>query len=559
MSLEIPIRAELNGLQSDLSKAVSVVSDAGEKFAQAADKASKRAAGGVDAILASGNSLKQQYRQLAREAVDLADKYGAMDSRAIKAAQAAGEIKDKIEDTNVVINAFKADSKFTVVAGAMQQAAGAASIVTGAMGLLGVKSEETQAMLLKVQSALALTQGLAQLKEMGAAFTALNAVLQTSVIPSLMTTQGLMIATGIGAVIAGVVALTMAASAYNDEIDKSIEKEKQLAENRKLDNEAYLKAVQNGLHTQELAAKAIQNKTDRELALIEISKQKAIQSEKEKFEASAKTYMDKFRLDTNIKNIEIATQNQITEFHKTEQDKRAKKNEETAKKAKELAEKQVAQQQKYNAIMNKAGEQYTDAMVALKQKEVDEALAANEKDLVTDAPEPIQVPVKVVMDKAAANEAFANLQTAIQKFKDFAIGAFTQLGMQAAYSLGQALTSEQSWGEQMKSLLANLMSTTAQALIALGAALAPVNPVLGGVIIGGAIALQIAAGALAGSAGGGGGASPAMATPTFDSGGMGGGNFGGGNGGGFGNFNMRTEGKDLVLAIQRQGQYNRRG
>jgi hypothetical protein len=561
MSLEIPIRAELNGLQGDLSKAVSVVSDASEKFAQAADKASKRAAGGVDAILASGNSLKQQYRALSREAVDLADKYGAMDARAIKAAQAAGEIKDKIEDTNVVINAFKADSKFTVVAGALQQAAGAASIVTGAMGLLGVKSEEAQQTMLKVQSALALTQGLASLKEMGASFTALSAVIQTSVIPSLMTLNGALMATGIGVVVAGVVALTMAASSYNDEIQKTIEKEKELAETRKLDREAFVKAGSEILKDVAIYNKTIKDKTQREIANIKLTRDQAIQAEKERFENSNKTWADENRLTTNINNIKKAYEVQLTEFKNQENEKRLNKLKEAKDKAEKLADEERKTLFKYRRMYWDSIEKYEDKVAVERQKNIDKELdsySTMADELNMALPEGIIMPINLVLQKASVLAAKENLVKATEDFKNTVVNAFINMGMQAAYALGQALTSSADFGDSLKTMLAQLMSTIAGALIILGGAIFAVDPVRGTAMIAGAIALQIAAGALAGSAGGGGGGSTPAMSPTA-SGGNGFGGGGIGSNANFNNFNMRTEGKDLILAVQRQGNYNRRG
>jgi hypothetical protein len=149
----------------------------------------------------------------------MAEKYGIMSRQAIASASRAGELKDKIGDINTVITAFSADSKFTVVAGAMQSAAGAATIVTGAMGLLGTESKATQEMLLKVQSALALTQGLAQIKEMGASFTALRAVIVGQVIPSILAINTATMV-GIGAVIVAIGAITLAVYKYNEALDE---------------------------------------------------------------------------------------------------------------------------------------------------------------------------------------------------------------------------------------------------------------------------------------------------------------------------------------------------
>lgn len=540
--MEIPIRADITNLKGDLSKAVSVVSDASNQFAQAADKASARAKDGVDAILASGNSLKQQYRALSREAIDLADKYGAMDDRAIKAAQAAGEVKDKIEDTNAVINAFKADSKFTVVAGALQQAAGAASIVTGAMGLMGVKSDEAQQMILKVQSALALTQGLAALKEMEASFVALSAVMKTSVIPSLMTMNGLLLASGIGLVVAGIAALAIAVSQYNEEIEKTIQKEKELAESRKLDAKLMSDAASNQLKDRAIYIKTIAQGYERERQEILLTRDSSIQAEKDRFNESRKTYMDKARLITNTANIEKATQLEL-----------------------------IALQEKYNKGFQPVTKELQLANVQLRSA----AKGFNDmvtKDVGAGLTNAVTRAINAVPKKAFLTIEFGgvlkmqtkNFFNELDALKEQIVSGFANIGASAGNALGQALVTGENLGEGIKQQLASLMQQTGAAMIAMGIAYKTtgIGFAYGAVLVGAGLALTIAAGALSASArssagGGGAGGTNTMQSPTFNPNvGFGGDGVGGNN---FDRFSMRTEGRDLILALQRQGSYNRRG
>ena len=89
---------------------------------------------------------------------------------------AAGELKDKLDDTNEAIKAIN-PNKFQAVASFAGAAAGGVSAVTGAMGLLGVESENVQKAMMRVQSAMAFSQGLAQLSEMPKAFNAIKTAL----------------------------------------------------------------------------------------------------------------------------------------------------------------------------------------------------------------------------------------------------------------------------------------------------------------------------------------------------------------------------------------------
>lgn len=216
--LALGVGLNLDPLKDDITAAAAAAKAGMGNIAQSVVDGGQKAGAATKDLGDKVQSMRAQLRQATQDTQQMAEKYGVMSAQAIASASRAGELKDKIGDINTVITAFSADSKFTVVAGALQQAAGAASIVTGAMGLMGVKSEETAAMLLKVQSALALTQGLAQLKEMGAAFTALQAVIVGQVIPSIMAMgTATIVATG-GLIL--VIGLAVAAIvSYNNTLD----------------------------------------------------------------------------------------------------------------------------------------------------------------------------------------------------------------------------------------------------------------------------------------------------------------------------------------------------
>lgn len=220
--LAIGVGLNLDPLNNDIQQAASTAKSGMDTIGSAIVGSSSKSGTATKDLGDKVQSLRTQLRQATQDTQQMAEKFGVMSQQAIASASRAGELKDKIGDINTVITAFSADSKFTVVAGALQQAAGAASIVTGAMGLLGTESKATQEMLLKVQSALALTQGLAQLKEMGAAFTALQAVIVGQVIPSI-TAMGISMnmALGIfGLAAIGITALVVNYNSVSDATEK---------------------------------------------------------------------------------------------------------------------------------------------------------------------------------------------------------------------------------------------------------------------------------------------------------------------------------------------------
>ena len=82
------------------------------------------------------------------------------------AASRAGEIKMAMRDVGDAISDADPEKSFGKFVRGAQAAANGFQIVTAAQGLFGTESKKTQEALLKVQSAMALTEGLSQFKEM---------------------------------------------------------------------------------------------------------------------------------------------------------------------------------------------------------------------------------------------------------------------------------------------------------------------------------------------------------------------------------------------------------
>ena len=110
-------------------------------------------------------SLKSQLKEAQAEVTALSDKFGATSKEAIEAAKRAGELKDRIGDAKALTDAFNPDAKFKALTASLSGVAGGFAAVQGAMGLLGAESEDAQKMLLKVQSAMAISQGLQSVGE----------------------------------------------------------------------------------------------------------------------------------------------------------------------------------------------------------------------------------------------------------------------------------------------------------------------------------------------------------------------------------------------------------
>ena len=122
-------------------------------------------------------SLKKQLKEAQREVEALAAKFGATSEAAVNAAKKAAALKDEIGDAKALTDAFNPDAKFNALSGALSGVAGGFSAVQGAMGLIGVDSKKVEETLLKVQSAMAFSQGLNSLMGAKDAFVNLSAVI----------------------------------------------------------------------------------------------------------------------------------------------------------------------------------------------------------------------------------------------------------------------------------------------------------------------------------------------------------------------------------------------
>jgi hypothetical protein len=123
-------------------------------------------------------SLRSELRKAQAEVAAMSDKFGATSKEAIEAAKRAADLKDRIGDAKGLTDSFNPDAKFKALTSSLSGAAGGLSAVTGAMGLLGTQSEDVEAAILKVQSAMAISQGIQAVGESIDSFKQLGAVIK---------------------------------------------------------------------------------------------------------------------------------------------------------------------------------------------------------------------------------------------------------------------------------------------------------------------------------------------------------------------------------------------
>jgi hypothetical protein len=161
-------------------------------------------------------SLRSQLRAAQADVATLSEKFGVTSKEAINAAKRAGELKDKIADAKSLTDAFNPDAKFKALSGALAGVAGGFAAVQGGMALFGEESKDVEKTLLKVQSAMALAQGLDTVKESVDKFKELGAVVKSYTIVQRISTavqaafNAVMAANPIGAVVVAVTALIAA-------------------------------------------------------------------------------------------------------------------------------------------------------------------------------------------------------------------------------------------------------------------------------------------------------------------------------------------------------------
>jgi hypothetical protein len=130
----------------------------------------------------NSKSLKSQYKEAVAELQKVSAQYGETSKQAINAAKAAAQLKDQIAFSKDLVSSFNPDAKFDAVTKSIGGALNGFQAYEGAMGLIGVQNEELQKTMLKVQSAMALSQGIQGIGEAKDSFVALGTVIKSTTI-----------------------------------------------------------------------------------------------------------------------------------------------------------------------------------------------------------------------------------------------------------------------------------------------------------------------------------------------------------------------------------------
>jgi hypothetical protein len=113
-------------------------------------------------------------------------------------------LRDRIQEARETSDLFDPGKKFQALSNTLSTVAGGFSAVQGAIGLFGAESKEVEKQLLKVQSALALSQGFSVIADGAKDFQRLGTIIKTQVVTAFSTLRGALLATGIGALTIGI-------------------------------------------------------------------------------------------------------------------------------------------------------------------------------------------------------------------------------------------------------------------------------------------------------------------------------------------------------------------
>ena len=223
------------------------VKDNSEEAAKAFEKLSKA----IDKTEKSANDLDATFEEVYGDLKPLTARMGEAEDRlyemSLAGQQATQEYKDLLGavgnykrvqmQTDLVVDAA-AQTLDQKLGGALQGATSAFAGVQGVMGLMGSESEELEKALLKVQSAMALAEGVRGVREALPAFSGLVTMIKGPLIKAFTTLKGAIITTGIGALVVALALVADSMGLFSDGTEDAAEAQAKLDADLKRTNDS---------------------------------------------------------------------------------------------------------------------------------------------------------------------------------------------------------------------------------------------------------------------------------------------------------------------------------
>jgi hypothetical protein len=283
-SLNIVIGADIEKLREGFNKAIAIVQKSSNQMSAEVAKSAKSMEERLAAIATRNPTMGsvRQLTQLAMEARALGPEFAQVANEIIKQA---GRMKDAIADTRGEVTYFASDTRrLDAVLGGIQGVAGAFGVAQGAAAVFGGENKELQATMVKLQGVMALVTGLQAVQntlQAESAFmvglTTAATKIQTYVLGQATVAarvySAALVATGAGAIIAGLVLIYNALQNNAEAAEAAEEAQKKYTTELEAYNNRALKFVERQLeYKKNVAVKEAQlaGKTEAEIAKIEL-------------------------------------------------------------------------------------------------------------------------------------------------------------------------------------------------------------------------------------------------------------------------------------------------
>jgi hypothetical protein len=317
-------------------------------------------------------NIKKQLKDANAELIAAQQNFGNYSQEAINAAQKVAELRDTIKEASETAALFDPGKKFQALSGTLTAVAGGFTAVQGAIGLLGGESKELEKQLLRVQSALALSQGLSTITDSIKDFQRLGAVIQSTTVfqranaaantltattlkavgvsaeataLSFRVLKTAIVSTGLGVLVIALGELVSALMNYTSATDEAKKKQEELNKSIAEGTKAGLKAAKDFVKTQgeinQLRAQA-EGKSEQEVNAIRV---KAI---KDQIKLNENRYEELLKLDkkaaSELADENAALQDELTKIQLQGQIKRNEQSKQQAEKNKAQREKEAQEE-----------------------------------------------------------------------------------------------------------------------------------------------------------------------------------------------------------------------
>jgi hypothetical protein len=140
-------------------------------------------------------TFKTQLREANQELLKVSQTFGETSKEAVQAAKKVADLKDQMQFSKDLVDNFNPDQKFKALGAATQIATTATSGLVSGMALFGDQSEDTQKALLKVQAAMAFSDAVSGLSNLGDQWKTLKTVIASSTVVTAANTAATTVAT----------------------------------------------------------------------------------------------------------------------------------------------------------------------------------------------------------------------------------------------------------------------------------------------------------------------------------------------------------------------------